>query len=404
MLIQSPWYQSFWGNRFCLSGDQNVKSRFENNKMGYRLAVGFGGQGTGEGGDGLVVDDPHNTEKVWSKVSREATIRWHDNVWFNRLNDEEKGVKVYVGQRSHDKDLFAHLIKEEGDFEQIVLPAEYTGKNQINTSLDWKDKRRKEGELLNPIRFSEEVIEGYKKKGVYVYSAQYQQNPTPLEGGAIELRWFQRYRGLPPATQRMKIVQSWDTAQEKGESNAYWVCGTWWICYAGYYLVDVFRKRMNYPEGKKAVVNLALNHMPDLIIIEQKSTGASLLQELPLVDIGNGMVKLFNFPLLGMMPDSDKLTRMVVESDQIQCGRVYLPEFASWLITFEEEIGPFPNSEDMDQVDMLSQFLRYMKMGGSYLYVKPEAFGDSVVRKEYKSILEDCDISGNRRGFDGGIV
>ena len=58
-LIQSPLYQEYWGDRFQLNLDQNAKHRFENTAGGYRLATSVDGTTTGEGGDIIILDDPH---------------------------------------------------------------------------------------------------------------------------------------------------------------------------------------------------------------------------------------------------------------------------------------------------------------------------------------------------------
>jgi hypothetical protein len=49
-LLESPWYRQRWGDRFVLTSDQNEKSKFENDRSGYRMALGVGGAATGEGG------------------------------------------------------------------------------------------------------------------------------------------------------------------------------------------------------------------------------------------------------------------------------------------------------------------------------------------------------------------
>ena len=75
MLIESPWYQSFWGDRYALASDQNTKTRFDNNRSGYRIATSVGGAATGEGGDRIVCDDPHNVQEAESDSIRQATRR-----------------------------------------------------------------------------------------------------------------------------------------------------------------------------------------------------------------------------------------------------------------------------------------------------------------------------------------
>ena len=73
-LIQSPWYQERWGQMFKLSGDQNAKQRFENDKTGYRIATSVGGTATGEGGSRLILDDPHAAQEAQSDAIREAAV------------------------------------------------------------------------------------------------------------------------------------------------------------------------------------------------------------------------------------------------------------------------------------------------------------------------------------------
>lgn len=53
-LINSEWYQSRWGDRFAISEDSNTLIRFDNDKGGFRYAVSFNGQVTGEGADIIV--------------------------------------------------------------------------------------------------------------------------------------------------------------------------------------------------------------------------------------------------------------------------------------------------------------------------------------------------------------
>ena len=71
-LIESPWYQQRWGDRFALTSDQNTKGRFDNNRSGYRLTTSVGGAVTGEGGDRIVCDDPHNVQEAESDSVRKS--------------------------------------------------------------------------------------------------------------------------------------------------------------------------------------------------------------------------------------------------------------------------------------------------------------------------------------------
>src|SRR5580704_7778756 len=123
-LIGSPWYQRFWGDRFALSSDQNTKTRFNNDRSGYRIATSVGGAATGEGGDRIVCDDPHNVQEAESDSIRKTTTDWYDVVMSTRVNDPRTAAKVVVMQRCHQRDLSGHLLAQ-GGWELLCLPAEY---------------------------------------------------------------------------------------------------------------------------------------------------------------------------------------------------------------------------------------------------------------------------------------
>jgi predicted phage terminase large subunit-like protein len=153
-------------------------------------------------------------------------------------------------------------------------------------------------------------------------------------------------------------MQCWDTAQKADELlNCPWVCGTWVRTRTGYYLIDIVREWMTYPQGKRMVKSLAEKYTPQIILIEDKSTGSSLLQDLPLES---------TLPLLPFEPESDKITRLAVETPAIEAGNVWLPESSPWLGDFLLEIGHFPLGSTMDQADMLSMALKYFRTRTSY--------------------------------------
>src|SRR3984893_3825149 len=93
-LIESPWYRSRWGHIFSLTGDQNAKMRFDNNRSGYRLSTSVGGSVTGEGGDRIVCDDPHKVDEVHSDTVRKAATEWWDVAMSTRANDRKSSALV----------------------------------------------------------------------------------------------------------------------------------------------------------------------------------------------------------------------------------------------------------------------------------------------------------------------
>lgn len=225
-LITSPWYQQNWGDRYYLVGDQNEKTRYENNRTGYRVATSVGGMGTGEGGDRIIVDDPHNVLEGESDAQRNSVLAWWDESMSTRGNDPIRSARVIVMQRVHERDLSGHVLAEERGYVHVCLPARYSGKNRIKTNVPlanpWKDPRSKEGEPLWKKRYGEKALaELTKDMTEYSIAGQLQQEPTPRGGGMFKrenLRVVKAFR--PDAVEKM--VRYWDKAgtQDGGKRTA----------------------------------------------------------------------------------------------------------------------------------------------------------------------------------------
>jgi predicted phage terminase large subunit-like protein len=192
-LIQSQWYRHHWGDRFMLCPDQNAKHRFENDKSGSRIATSVGGWATGEGGDRVVVDDPHNVVERESEPARLEALRWWDESMSTRLNDPKTGAKVIVMQRIHEKDLSGHVL-EQGGYVHLCLPAEFEPSRRCVTVIGWRDWRTAEGDLLWPARVGPEEIAGFKRSlGSNAYAGQFQQRPAPAGGARFRAEWFRYF-------------------------------------------------------------------------------------------------------------------------------------------------------------------------------------------------------------------
>lgn len=349
-LIESQWFQSRYGGAFRLEGDQNRQDRFENDHAGYRIATSVGGTGLGIGGDVLVADDPHNAREPESPTRRAAALTWWDELMSSRLNDPKTGRKVIVMQRLHEADLSGHVL-ERGGYVHLRIPMEFEAGARCETPIGWRDPRETDGDLMWPARFGPPEIEALKTAtGSYGYAGQYQQRPAPRAGGMIELAWFKRF-DAPPETP-VRTVQSWDTASKPGERNDPSVCGTWQEAGGRWHLVHVWRARVEYPALKRKAMSLAARWEPDAILIEDKSSGEALIQDLK-------AEPTMPLPVIAITPEKDKETRASVVSPLIEAGRVALPVKAPWLADYEAEVATFPNAAHDDQVDMTSQLLRW---------------------------------------------
>ena len=171
------------------------------------------------------------------------------------------------------------------------------------------------------------------------------------ESKIIKLEWFKRYSVLPSENVIM-YIQSWDTGVKASELNDPSVCTTWAITREHLFLVDVYRARLLFPDLKMKVQELARAYNPNAIIIEDKASGQSLIQEL------NATTML---PIIPSTPVHDKQTRMLAETAIIEAGRVFLPIKAHWLQSYESELSLFPNTNHDDQVDSTSQMLAYYR-------------------------------------------
>jgi predicted phage terminase large subunit-like protein len=370
-LIESPWYQARWSDRFALTSDQNTKGRFDNNRSGYRLSTSVGGAATGEGGDRIVCDDPHNVQEAESDAIRKNTLDWFDIVMSTRVNDPKTSAKVVVMQRCHQQDLAGHLL-EQGNWEHLCLAAEYEGPTRI-TSIGVGDPRQQPGELLWPERFGPQEIESLKRSlGSYAAAGQLQQRPSPAGGGIFKRHWFRYWRprgaNLPPVVVRLpdgtqqsivaiempqyvdEHLQSWDCAFKDLETSDYVVGQAWARLGSAYLLCDQIRARMDCPTTVKAVRELSTRR-PGAIakLIEDKANGSAVIQMLSRELPG----------ILPVNPEGGKVARAAAVSPLIEDGNIYLPhpDYAPWVNDFIEECAAFPNGAHDDQVDAMTQAL-----------------------------------------------
>lgn len=114
-----------------------------------------------------------------------------------------------------------------------------------------------------------------------------------------------------------------------------------------WYLIDVWRKRVDYPNLKAGVQSLAARHKAQRVLVEDAGAGTSVVQEL------RGEVT----GIVAVNPDRDKISRMAVVSAKFESGLVFFPERAPWLADVEAELFAFPGSTYDDQCDSISQAL-----------------------------------------------
>lgn len=400
---------------WTLSADQNAKTKFINTQRGYRISTSVGGTATGEGGDRLVVDDPHKADETQSEVIRQSVLDWYDQTWTTRLNSPKKGTMTVIMQRLHEEDLTGHLL-EKGGYHHLCLPAEYEPKHPFAcpehitvevlsqpAPADAKtltlagDPRTEKGELLWPERLGPpEIEEKQTDLGSYGYSGQYQQLPTPSEGGIFKRVWWQFYPRDTDLTKAGfdRLYTTWDTALKEKTMNDYTVGIAWAAKGPDRYVLRVVRGHWNLPEAKTQVKQmhtwLKENVREDLTprhYFENAAMGPDLMAAVRKLIAG----------VIPLTTDSlDKVARANAVTPIVESGNVYVPgapnaDMTGYDSTFTpaeirdliEECSSFPNGTHDDQVD-------------AFVYgLNPSRW---VVKKPGKVRTGGKTITGSRRG------
>jgi predicted phage terminase large subunit-like protein len=354
-IVASPWYRWLFPTR--LARAPQAMAEFETTSGGRRIATSVGGVLTGRGADFVVIDDPLKPEEALSDLRRRSANEWYDHTLYSRLNDKAKGAVVLVMHRLHEDDLAGHVLSQE-PWEVVRFPAiaESDERHPIDTGFGAGLFTRRAGEALFPAREPRPMLDAIRRRiGEYNFAGQYQQAPAPLGGGLVKPGWFRRYLpdDLPPGFER--IVQSWDTASKASELNDFNVCTSWGILGGKLYLLDVVRRRLEYPALKRAVVEAHRRWRPDAVLIEDKASGTQLIQEL----VAEGLHAVTRY-----RPQGDKVMRMHAQTATIENGFVHLPQAAPWLAEYLHELSVFPYGRHDDQVDATAQFLDWFKSGG----------------------------------------
>jgi predicted phage terminase large subunit-like protein len=370
-VAEARWYRElFPGTRI---GQKDSENEIELTARGFRLATSVGGTLTGRGGDLIIIDDPLKPDDAYSETKRNAANEWFRNTLLSRLDDKRTGAIIIVMQRVHMDDLTGFVTSQSDEWEVLNLPAIAEADEDITISAS-EVHCRKAGEALSPEREPLSVLENLKAQlGSDAFSAQYQQMPVPPGGAMIQRDWIKRYVELPPQRECSLILQSWDTAHKVGPENDFSVCTTWFISHDGRrYLIDVWRKRVDYPELKAAVRNLASRYAANRVLVEDAGAGTALVQEL-LGEVDG---------ILAVVADRDKMTRFSVVTTKFESGLVFLPERAPWLADFEAELFAFPGSRHDDQCDSVSQALTDNNCGFP-IVISAEALAASRIRRPW---------------------
>lgn len=383
-LIESPWYQRLWGERFHLVGDQNTKGRFQNDKRGERLITAVDARVTGEGGNIIVVDDPNAANEALSEALIETTNEWWDGTMSTRLNDARTGAYIVIQQRLGEEDLTGHILDTDEGWTHLMLPMEFEPERSFVTSIGWEDPRTEAGELLWPDRFASEQVEVLKKRlGPWKAAGQLQQRPEPKGGGIIKRDWWQLHDApaFPPFDY---IVASLDTAYTTKQENDFSALTVWGIFssdtvavpskqvmrgerltnvdprdYAQQspkvMLMNAWQERLELHDLVQRVAKTCKDMKVDRLLIEDKAAGHSVAQELRrLFGYEDFAVQLVNPGAL------DKVARVYSVQHLFAEGMIHAPD-RQWAEMVIGQCSTFPRGKHDDLVDTVSQALTHLR-------------------------------------------
>ena len=332
-----------------LQADSKSASRWGTNFQGEYFAIGVGGALAGRGADLFIIDDPHSEQDA--KTGRPDIFmpawEWFQSGPLQRLMPG--GAIIMVMTRWSKLDLTGMVInqmqKEEGvePWEVVEFPA------ILNDKPLWADFWSLE-ELLS------------KKAGMdpRYWQAQYMQNPVSEEGALLKREWWKIWDKEDPPQCEFTIM-SLDAAQETNNRADYNALTTWGVFYNeetnnfNIILLNAIKKRMEFPDLKKLVLEEYKEWEPDAFVVEKKSNGAALYQELRRMGVPVGEFT----PGKGQ----DKIARVNAVSDLLASGIVWAPD-RRWAKEVMEECNDFPSGTNDDLVDSTTQALMRFRQGG----------------------------------------
>lgn len=383
-IIESPWFQERWGSIVKLARGQTQKTQYQNTRGGWRTATSVGGRGTGIHPDFILVDDPHSAAEAQSDAERQAALDWWDFTLSSR--GIARGVKsAVIMQRLHEQDLSGHIMASEEfstEWEHLCLPMSFEPHRY--TSTIGEDPRTEPGELLWPGLFTEKKVKTLTTKlGEYGAAGQLQQRPSPAGGGILKIKHFQLWPANKPLPAIEKVIQSCDTAfkeptkleaKQKATNPDHSACSTWGLFEEGgkrgVLLLDFWKEQIAYPILRKRVIRDwsayyggddkgRKGKRADTLLVEDKASGQSLLQDLWAA----------NIPAQAYNPGkAGKIERAHMVAPLFELDVVYILEstkrpntFISWAQPLVDQVEKFPNADEDDGVDTMTQMLLFVK-------------------------------------------
>jgi predicted phage terminase large subunit-like protein len=337
-----------------LQADSKSASRWGTNFNGEYFAIGVGGALAGRGADLFIIDDPHSEQDA--KLGRADVFlpawEWFQSGPLQRLMPG--GAIIVVMTRWSKLDLTGQIvnqmIKQEGvdEWEVVEFPAIIENKEGEEESL-WPE--------FWPIK---ELLAKKAALDVRYWNSQYMQNPVSEEGALIKREWWKIWEEENPPQCEFTIM-SLDAAQEANNRADYNALTTWGVFFNeetnnyNIILLNSIKERLEFPELKEMVLREYKDWEPDAFMVEKKSNGAALYQEM----------RRMGLPIGEFTPGKgqDKISRVNAISDLFRSGIVWAPD-RRWAKEVIEECNDFPSGANDDLVDSTTLALMRFRQGG----------------------------------------
>ena len=333
-----------------LQADSKSASRWGTNFNGEYFAIGVGGALAGRGADLFIIDDPHSEQEA--KQGRPDVFlpawEWFQSGPIQRLMPG--GAIIVVMTRWSKLDLTGqiinHMVKNEDAEEWEIV--EFPAILDDNTPL-WPE-----------FWTIEELLAKKASLDVRYWNAQYLQNPVSEEGALIKREWWNIWEGERPPECEF-IIMSLDAAQETNNRADYNALTTWGVFFNeevnnyNIILLNAIKQRLEFPELKRLVLEEYQEWEPDAFMVEKKSNGAALYQEMRRMGVPVGEFT----PGKGQ----DKTSRVNAVSDLFASGIVWAPD-RRWAKEVIEECNDFPSGANDDLVDSTTLALMRFRQGG----------------------------------------
>ena len=338
--------QGIFGIRLKKSTDRDLEIA---DHSGYIIFRGIQSSLTGRSADVFIIDDPIKNRAEADSITYRDRL-WEE--WQNSIKSRSQGnTKIIIIQtRWHEDDLSGRVIREEPNVEVVNIPCEAEENDILGRQI---------GDALCPeIGKGNEWLQAFKQSyindsvggGIRAWNALYQGRPTSAEGNMFKREWWQYYDKLPDNLQLVGI--SVDATFKDNDTSDFVAIEVWGKLNGDYYLIDLIKRRMDFPETLRAIKHMDSKYPHrHSILVEDKANGSAIISMLK-HEIGG---------IVPITPKESKVARASAISGIVEGGNVYLPKYADFTQEFVEEFASFPNGVHDDMVDACTQFINKFK-------------------------------------------